>query len=125
MLPAAGLPLFWQSEAHDVRSHGEGYELFSIHGIRHGRGFDCCVQRDAPQCFAVARADCDEIAAWVSIEDNPAGGGHHTRHPLTVYWSGLRDLPDDISGLDVECAEILLSRLLGGDVRFSNCRVRV
>src|SRR5437867_13036396 len=71
-----------------------------------------------PQGLTVALIEGDNVSAGVSIEQNPAGSGQYSRVSLSIDRSDLRNFPNDVSGLNVECTQLLLSKFLFGLAHF-------
>src|SRR5688572_8526160 len=96
-----------QSEGQDRRSDSNCDVLLSADGERHRRGLDDAVQWNAPQYFSVALVNGDEVAARVAVKNDTGRGGQHARISFGAFrHSRLRDLPCDLSSLDVERSEI-------------------
>src|SRR5205814_8499346 len=96
---------------HDVGDASEGAVLSSAGREGHRPGLDRGVQAKALYRVPVTLVNGDEVAAGVSVEQDAGRGGQHARISLAVDRSGLRDLPHDFPGLDIERAQISRRRV--------------
>src|SRR5437773_6130961 len=102
-----------ETEAEDVGAGGDRDVLVAFKHKGHGRGFHANVGGELPQRFAVPLVDCRKPAVRTAVEDETSSGGENTGPGFGARGAGLRNLPHDLSGLDVEGAQKPLSGLIG------------
>src|SRR5438477_6652458 len=109
---AATETLVGQAEGDDRGTGGDRDVLPPVERVGHGRGFPGGVGREPPARGAGGGVHRGQVAAVVRVEDESAGGGEHAAPGAPV--SGLRALPGNGAGADVDRAEDLPARLARG-----------
>ena len=102
-----------EAETEDIRAGRHRDVLLARDGERHRRGFHADIGGELPERFAVALIDGGEASVRLAVEDQAAGGGQNAGPGLRARGPGLRNLPGDLAGLDVERAQEALAGLVG------------